>query len=135
MPEDAQKPGSSATALEREARSARVFVAKLRSDRLGEQSVIIRNISPLGISARLLSGHVEPGERVTVILNEEEIAAEVRWARKNQFGARLFREVDPSAFNFSGKSWETVVEPLGPGHVFDQFKPVSDFRRPGLKTR
>jgi hypothetical protein len=124
-----------ATESQREERSHRIFVATLHSKRVGDKSIIVRNISPHGISARMQPPMLEPGELVTISLNGETVDAQVRWVRRDRFGARLVREVDPSCFNFSGKSWEAVIQPFEPGHVFEQFRPVSDSRRPGLKIR
>jgi hypothetical protein len=130
-----RNPDEHATESQREKRSHRMFAATLHSKRVGEKSIIIRNISPHGISARMQPPMLEPGEMVTISLNGETVDAQVRWVRRDRFGARLSREVDPSCFNFAGKSWEGVTQPFERGHVFDQFRPVSDSRRPGLKTR
>jgi hypothetical protein len=85
------------------------------------------------MGGRTRSQPLEPGESVTLSLGGESVKGEVRWVRKDSFGVRFDREIDPTRFNFAGKSWEDVIEPLGPGHVFDQFKPVSDSRRPRLR--
>lgn len=133
-PGDAQEPSTSKAA--REPRSRRMFVAKLRSGRIGEQEIIVRNISPLGIGARVRGdSRLEKGEQVSLFLGGETLLAEICWVSGDRFGARLFAEIDPARFSFDHKKWECADQPFGPGHVYDQFKPVKDPRRPGLKTR
>jgi len=123
------------TVAERRApRAGRLFNASIFCERRGEMPIMVRNISPSGLGARGVSG-LERGERITVRLNNELIGAEVCWSHRNQFGVRLDTQVDPSLFTFDHKGWENSHRPLEPGHVFDQFKPVTDFRRPGLRVR
>ena len=49
--------------------------------------------------------------------------------------AGLAREIDPARFTFGHKSWASATRPFPRGHVYDQFRPVSAPRRPGLKIR
>jgi len=127
--------GSGGEDASRDPRSHRMFVAAIRSRRLGEQPIIVRNISRHGIGARIRSGAPEVGEELVFVLDGELLEGQVRWVRKDRFGALLFQEVDPSRFNFAHKSWASASRPFEPGHVYDQFRPVSDTRRPGLKVR
>ena len=123
--------GSSGIA--REARSHRMFVATIWTARLGERPIVVRDLTPFG--ARLRAHGLSVGERITVSLNGERVDAEVRWVRHGRFGARLAREIDPARFTFGHKSWASATRPFPRGHVYDQFRPVSAPRRPGLKIR
>ena len=127
--------GSGRTDAAREPRSPRVFVTTIRTERLGEQTITVRNLSPFGLGARLRSHRLVPGERITVSLNDESVDAEVCWVRHGSFGARLAREIDPARFTFGHKNWASATRPFPRGHVYDQFRPVSNSRRPGLKFR
>lgn len=119
---------------DRASRSRRMFVATIRSERSGEQSIIVRNLSRSGIGGRLRNGTLQAGEPISIILNGQPHEAKVRWVRKDCFGASLAHEIDPKSFNFRNRKWECTDRPWG-GHVFDQFKPMMDGRRPGLKVR
>lgn len=123
-----------AAADKRAPRTNRVFKASIVSEGRGEYPIIVRNLSAHGIGGRGLEG-LAAGERISFRLNGELIEGEVSWVRGDRFGAKLHQEIDPSAFTFGHKNWDAVHSPIEPGHVFEQFKPVSDPRRPGLKVR
>lgn len=118
-----------------EARSFRVLVATICCEGHGERPIVVRNISPNGIGARLRSGRVFVGERVTLIIRGHSLHGEVRWSRGDLFGVELNEEIDPSMFVVSETSLDDLQPPFGRGHVFDQFRPISDSRRPGFTTR
>jgi hypothetical protein len=119
----------------REERAGRIFVGAVLSERVGAQTIIVRNVSRWGMGGRTRSQPLEPGESVTLSLGGESVKGEVRWVRKDSFGVRFDREIDPTRFKFAGKSWECVNPPLDTGHVFDRFRPSTDCRRPGVKPR
>jgi hypothetical protein len=48
---------------------------------------------------------------------------------------QLDEAVDPARFVIGLSRLDDFQKPFERGHVFDQFKPALDCRRPGLKTR
>jgi hypothetical protein len=118
-----------------ENRSCRVVAASICCERFGETPIIIRNISSKGVGARIRAGQLRVGERVTLMVRGRILHGEVRWTRGDQFGVELDEEVDPSIFLVGQASANDLQRPFARSHVYDQFKPVVDGRRPGLKTR
>ena len=118
-----------------EARSFRVIVATMSCEAQGERPIVVRNISPKGLGARLRFGRISVGVRVTLMVRGHSLHGEVRWSQGDLFGVELNEEIDPSMFVVSETSLDDLQPPFGRGHVFDQFRPVSDSRRPGFRTR
>lgn len=123
-------------AINREPRGRRMLSASMRGDELAEQKIVIADVSPRGLGARARGECPPAGTRILIALsNGLELSGEVRWVRKERFGVQLDQEVDPGQVQGAGGSWEVASRPFDPGHVFDQFRPVSRPYRPGLKVK
>jgi len=119
----------------REARPARLVRASIRSDRLPETDVLIRNISRRGIGAKARLDPLQVGDTVFIRLGPvDEVAGTVRWVRGDRFGVHLHDELNPDRFNFSGSDWTSINRPYDRGHVYDQFRPAGRAWRPGIKS-
>lgn len=67
--------------LERERRNGHILTATMRSERLPEQSILIRNLSHRGIGARTLGAPPIEGEEVMLQLDGRAIVGRIRWVR------------------------------------------------------
>jgi hypothetical protein len=122
--------------INRDRRGKRMLAATMRTERIADQPIIIRDVSRRGIGARATVSGPIVGERVTIRTNDgQEVAGKVQWARESRFGIELERDINPDAFQAAGTSWDITDRPFPRGHVYDQFKPVSKPYRPGLKSK
>jgi hypothetical protein len=100
----------------------------MHSERLAEQTIIVRNLSSRGIGARAKGTLPMEGEEVFLQFNGREIVGRVRWVLGDRFGIHLRDPIDRDMLVSKESQPET------PGfHVFDGFKPVERPWRPGLK--
>lgn len=114
----------------REVRKKRFLVAKMESDRLKPQKVIIRNLSQFGLSCRAVFPP-EVGERVTFTLGQfGEVSATVRWVRGGQFGVRLDAEIDTISIAMAKTGFRSVDYPL-PSHPKFENMMIFEFFREG----
>lgn len=120
----------------RETRSSRFFAATMEAPGLPPQQIAVRNVSPHGLGAR---AETPPALGAIVIINLSgvgDVEGEVRWVTGNRFGVKLDGSIEPSKFNFSGRSWEEVAPRFSaPTEVADAFKPMTSTWRPGFRTR
>ena len=124
-----------ASSAPREARPARLVHASIRSDRVPETDVLIRNISRHGIGAKARLDQLQVGDTVFIRLGPiNEVAGTVRWIRGDRFGVQLHNELNPDSFNFAGSDWTSLNRPYERGHVYDQFRPTQRAWRPGIKS-
>jgi len=124
-----------ASGAPRDGRPARLVHASIRSDRLPETTVLIRNISRHGIGAKARLDRLQVGDTVFIRLGPlDEVAGTLRWVRGDRFGVHLHEELNPDSFNFSGSDWTVLNRPYERGHVYDQFRPTERAWRPGIKS-
>jgi hypothetical protein len=81
----------------RDDRHGRIFVAKMRCAYSTNQSIIVRNLSPEGLGAKIqCPGR---GEIVAITLPMmPERYAKVKWIRGDQFGVRFIEPLSSEAF-------------------------------------
>lgn len=121
---------------QREPRLGKMFLAKLHCARLASEEIRICNVSRNGIGAKSRGAMPLVGEEVTIETSAfGDVRGVVRWVKDRQFGIELSAEVDPGLLNFADKSWDVANRPFDANHVFNQFRPSGDCRRPGLKVR
>lgn len=116
---------------ERDKRDGRILTATMRSERLAEQSIIIRNLSPRGIGARARTMLPRVGEEVFLRLDGREIVGRVRWVRGDQFGIHL-RDPIKGPVIMTTSPWPQTENQMPGFHVFDRFKPIERPWRPGV---
>lgn len=103
----------------------------MRSDRMAEHPIIIRNVSPRGIGARSRGMLPVEGEEVFLRFCDRQMVGRVMWVRGDQFGIHLRDPID--AHDRMPVALWTPAENRTPGfHVFDRFKPVERPWRPGV---
>ena len=120
----------------RESRSSRFFAATMEAPGLPPQQIAVRNVSPHGLGARA-ELVPEMGAMVTINLaGVGDVVGDVRWVTGNRFGVKLDGTIEPSKFNFSGRSWEEVAPRFAATvEVADAYKPQASTWRPGFRTR
>lgn len=117
-------------------RSSRMFIAALRDAGGASLKVTVRNLSPRGIGARASEAVPQQGETVFIELGPfGEVEGVVRWVSGKLFGIALAQPIDPQRFDFSGKDWSVANKQFDANHVYTQFRPVADVKRPPLKPR
>lgn len=122
--------------VNREERGRRMLAGIMHSETGSEQRIIIKDISAHGIGARATGSPPSVEDRISIYLSQGRVLkGVVRWVSGNRFGVLLDGEIDPTSFQGSGGSWDVAEQKLPPGHVYDQFRPVSRGYRPGLKVR
>jgi hypothetical protein len=115
-------------------RTGRIFAAALRSETLRTREIVVRNLSPWGLSARSKLTPPSVGEKVILTFEAfGDIDATVKWIRGERFGLSFEHELDPTLINFSPKATPGANKEFPVGHVYDQFKPVTRACRPGVK--
>lgn len=120
----------------REQRVGKMVLAHMRSARLPEHDVVVRNISSHGLCIRSKAELPELGEQVSIRFDAlGEVHGVIRWVHGTNFGVQLDEELDPSRFQFADKSWEFANREFEANHVYTQFKPEVKTWRPGLKPR
>jgi hypothetical protein len=122
---------------EREPRSRRMLMATMYVDHGAPLSVVIGNISRHGLGARAKGKMPSVGDHVMIMVQNkgENLQGTVCWSQNDRFGVSLARAIEPQVFLGSGGSWEVACQPFEKSHVFDQFRPVTECRRPGLRVR
>ena len=105
----------------------------MHSERLAEQPIIIRNLSPRGIGARAHGLPPLEGEEVFLKLDGRELVGRVRWVRGDRFGVHLRDPID-GAVRMPASPWAPAKNPSAGFHVFERFKPVAKPWRPGVKV-
>lgn len=112
--------------LEREKRNGHIIAATMHSERLPEQSILIRNLSHRGIGARTLGSPPIEGEEVTL-----QLVGRVRWVRGNRFGIHL-RDPIGQQDRIARTPWSRT-EATAPAFQFaERFKPVAKAWRPSV---
>ena len=120
----------------REPRVGKMILAQMHSARLPEHDVVIRNVSRHGLCIRSKADLPLAGEKVTITLQAfGEYQGVIRWVHRTNFGVRLNGELDPTKFQFAGKSWDIANRAVDQGHVLEHFKAVANTYRPALKPR
>lgn len=116
---------------ERDKRSNHILTATLRSERLTEKTIIVRNLSSRGIGARARGLLPIEGEEVFLLLDNQELVGRVRWVRGDKFGIYLRDPIDnPDESRIS--PWPLREEAKPGFQVADRFKPVEKAWRPRL---
>lgn len=120
-----------------EERSSRIFLVSLRhGDDPTETRVMVRNVSRSGLGARASGWTPVTGETVHIDLGSSgEVEGVVRWVKGNLFGVALAQSIEPGNFDFSGKGRSVANKQSDVNQNYTRLRPVSDFRRPPLKTR
>lgn len=119
-----------------EERSSRMFLAALRDAQGASVKITVRNLSRLGVGARASEAVPPLGETVFIELGPfGDVEGVVRWVSGNRFGVALTQPIDPEHFDFSGKDWSVANKQFDTNHVYTQFRPVGDVKRPPLKPR
>ena len=81
--------------LVREQRKHRLLRGVIRSQEIGDQEVLIRNLSRRGLGGKALGSPLKIGAKVEVIIRGEiALAATVRWTKCNSFGLKFCHEID-----------------------------------------
>lgn len=121
---------SKADGRPREVRKKRFLVAKMESDRLKPQKVIIRNLSQFGLSCRAVFPP-EVGEKMMFTLGQfGEVPGIVRWVRGGQFGVRLDVEIDTISIAMAKTGFRSIDYPL-PAHPKFENMMIFEFFREG----
>lgn len=82
----------------REQRVSKLLSVEISTQNFGRLKIVIRNLSPHGIGARV-DAALLPCERVTVHLpNGRDVEATVRWVRKGTLGLALDERIEPDAY-------------------------------------
>lgn len=82
----------------REQRVSKLLSVEISTENFGRVKIVIRNLSPHGIGARL-DAELLPCERVTIHLpNGRDVGATVRWVRKGTMGLALDERIEPDAY-------------------------------------
>lgn len=93
----------------RTARTARMFSGTLRGEGIPPQNIVVRNLSPTGLSARSNATPPPVGTAVILALGAfDDVDATVLWVRAERFGVQFATEIDPSLYNFAGHDWTAL---------------------------
>jgi hypothetical protein len=97
----------------------------------------LRNITERGAGIRLHT-QLKLGEKVLITIKDiEPFFAAVVWWEQNRAGLKFEELFDPSLLIIKSSGMvevEGIYKSDNGYHVFDRFKPVSDFKRPGVKA-
>lgn len=114
--------------MPREARRKHMLVARMESARLKPQKVIIRNLSPFGLSCRAVFPP-ELAETVTFALGPfGEVDGIVRWVRGSRFGVRLDQEIDTMSIVMAKTGFRSIDYPLPANEKFENMMVFEFFR-------
>lgn len=91
----------------------------------------LRNISRQGVSARGCTG-LRVGQLLTLVLPViGPIGGTVRWTGGDRFGVQLEAEIEPAVLRSAAAPAEAARPRF---QLLPQHEPVTDFRRPGLRS-
>jgi PilZ domain len=100
---------ASTAASARESRVSKLVALEISSARYRRERIVIRNLSPHGLGARA-DIEVLPCEQVIVHLPDgRDVAAIVRWVRKNTFGLSLAERIEPEQLQPRAASSAAIV--------------------------
>jgi hypothetical protein len=98
----------------------------------------LRNVTDKGAGIGLQT-ELEQGEKVLITIKDlEPFFATVAWCKQNRAGLEFDKLFDPSLLtvrNGEKHEGDGIFDSANGYHVFDRFKPASDFKRPALKPR
>lgn len=117
--------------LEREKRNGHILTATMRSERLPEQSILVRNLSHRGIGARTSGSPPIEGEEVMLQLDGRAMIGRVRWVRGDRFGIHL-RDPIGEEDRIVKTPWAWTDHSAPAFHVAERFKPVAKAWRPSV---
>lgn len=102
----------------------------MRSQRLPEQMIYIRNLSSRGIGGRTRGIAPLEGEEVFLQLESRTLVGRVRWVRGDRFGIHL-RDPIEGEIRAASSPWPRAEGSTG-FQVADRFKPAEKAWRPGV---
>jgi len=111
-------------------RASRMLVGQLALEHGGVEKIRIRNISSGGFGARA-DGIIAVGTKGHMLLSGAGlITGQVVWARGNDFGFQFDAAIDPELVRLP-----PAPKPVSEFVVPPQFRPTTDYKRPGFKVR
>lgn len=116
---------------ERNKRDSHILTATMRSSRIVEQSILVRNISSRGLGARTSGVLPVEGEEVHLELNGQSLVGHVRWVRGDRFGIHLRDPLDAQTQSVANRWWRKG-QTTPSFQVAQRFKPVNKAWRPSV---
>lgn len=103
----------------RETRHTKLLVAQMESRHLAPQRIIIRNLSPFGLSCRAVNPPME-GDLVTVTLGDfGNYSGKVRWVDGGYFGLQTSTELDIISMVFAKHGFRSADYSLPRDEAFE----------------
>ena len=129
-----QDTGAEKNLVERQNRSTRYAKATLTCAGTDPFETTIRNISENGMGVSLVIA-LQPGQKISVSINGiEPFSATIKWVKLGQCGMKFDESFDIEQLKFNkSHTAEGIYKSKSGYHVFDRYKPMSDFSRPGFK--
>lgn len=118
--------------VDRPQRKAFLTTATLSREGAREASVRVRNLSRTGLGG-VASQPFPRGEELTVNLKGiGPVHGRVAWSEGGRFGMAFDKEIDLESLELTPAS---EVKLAGAGEVLHRFEPITDYRRPGFRSR
>ncbi|AMO72044.1 hypothetical protein AZE99_09460 [Sphingorhabdus sp. M41] len=117
-------------------RHARLVKLQLFNDRIGNCTATIRNITEKGAGIKTETQLITGESLIITIGGFEPINTVVRWYKLGSAGLEFETPFDIKLLQFNKSHEAEGIYKCKDGYqVFDRFKPHSDFRRPGMRSR